>query len=87
LATNIYGDNQLSFNYKHILILMFDNRTLIITNEFHMDFLHDVFISTFQRDVDQMVTTWNVHRVHKITENGRFIPSYVLEQVFQCHER
>jgi hypothetical protein len=66
---------------------MYDNKTLIIVDEFHKAFLHDVFIPTFQRDVDQMVTTWNVHKVHKITKNGRFIPSYVLAQVFQCHER
>jgi hypothetical protein len=68
-------------------MLMSDNRTLIIADEFHKAFLHDVFILTFQRDVDQMVTTWNVHRVNKITENGSFIPSYVIAQVFQCHER
>ncbi len=66
---------------------MFDNRTLIIVDEFHKVFFHDVFILAFQRDVDQMVTTWNVHMVNKITKNGRFIPSYVLAQIFQRHER
>jgi hypothetical protein len=35
---------------------MSDNRTLIIANEFHKAFFHDVFMSAFQRDVDQMVT-------------------------------
>jgi len=51
LATNIYG-HKYPFNYKHIFILMYDNRTLIIVDEFHKAFLHDVFIPTFQRDVD-----------------------------------
>jgi hypothetical protein len=66
---------------------MFDNQTLIIDDEFHKAFLHDVFIPTFQRDVDQMVTIWNVHRVQTIIENGRFIPFYLHAQVFQHHER
>jgi hypothetical protein len=38
---------------------MFENGTLIIVDEFHKAFFHDVFIPTFQRDVDQMVATWN----------------------------
>jgi len=66
---------------------MFDNKTLIIVEEFHKAFLHDVFIPAFQKDVDQMVITWNVHMVHKITNNGRFIPSSILAQVFQRHEK
>jgi hypothetical protein len=66
---------------------MFDNMTLIIADEFHKVFFHYVFIPTFQRDLDQMVITWNVHRVHKIIENGRFIPSYVHAQVFQHHDK
>jgi hypothetical protein len=67
---------------------MSDNGILIIVNEFHKASFHDVFIPTFQRDVDQMVATWNVHKVCKVViENGRFIPSYIFAQVFQPHER
>jgi hypothetical protein len=66
---------------------MSDNGTLIIVDEFHKPFLHAIIIPTFQRDVKQMVVTWNVHRVHKITKNGSFIPFHVLAQVFQPHER
>jgi hypothetical protein len=50
---------------------------LIIVDEFHKASLHAVFILAFQRDVDQMVITWNLHRVRKITENGRFILFHV----------
>ncbi len=79
--------SQVAFFYKHILTLMFDNGILIIVDEFHKAFLHAIFILVFQRDVDQMVIIWNVHKVPKIIENGRFIPSHVLAQVFQPHER
>jgi len=34
-----------------------------------------------------MVITWNIHMVHKITKNGRFIPFHVPTQVFQPHEK
>jgi len=76
-----------AFFYKHLPTLMSDNRTLIIVDEFHKASLHAIFIAIFQRDVNQMVITWNVDRVCKITKNGRFIPSHVLAQVFQPHER
>jgi hypothetical protein len=66
---------------------MSDNGTLIIVDEFHKPSLHVVLIPTFQRDVNQMIVTWNVHKVRKITKDGRFIPSHVLTQVFQPHER
>ncbi len=39
---------------------MFNNGTLIIVNEFHKAFIYVVFILEFERDVDQMVATWNV---------------------------
>jgi hypothetical protein len=66
---------------------MSNNEILIIANEFHKASFHVVFIPTFQRDVNQMVITWNVHMVGKIIKNGRFIPSHVHAQVFQPHER
>jgi hypothetical protein len=66
---------------------MFDNGTLIIVDEFHKASLHVVFVPTFQKDVDHMVITWNVHTIHKITKNGRFIPFHVPAQVFQPHEK
>ncbi len=71
----------------HIFTLMSDNGTLIIVDEFHKASSMLYFILAFQRDVDQMVVTWNVHKVYKITKNGRFIPSHVLAQVFQPCER
>ncbi len=46
---------------------MSNNGTLIIANEFHKAFFHAIFIPTFQRDEDQIVVTWNVARVCKIT--------------------
>jgi hypothetical protein len=79
--------SQVAFFYKHIFTMMSNNGTLIIANEFHKASLHVVFIPAFQRDVDQIVVTWNVHNVHKIIENRRFIPSHVPTQVFQPHER
>jgi len=54
-------------------IMFGPNGNLIIFDEFYKASLHVVFILPFQRDVDQMVITWNVHRVRKIIENGRFI--------------
>jgi len=66
---------------------MSNNGNLIIVDEFHKAFFHAIFIPAFQRDVDQMVVTWNVHSVCKITKNGRFIPFHVLTQVFQPYER
>jgi hypothetical protein len=79
--------SQVAFFSMHILTLMSNNETLIIANEFHKAYLHLVFILAFQRDVDQMVITWNVQVVYKIIKNGRFIPSHVPAQVFQLHER
>jgi hypothetical protein len=78
---DIYGHKLRSF-YKHTIILMFDNGTLIITNEFHKASVHVVFVPTFQRDMDHMVITWNVHRACKITKSGSFIPYHVPTQVF-----
>jgi hypothetical protein len=62
---------------------MSNNGTLIIANEFRKASFHVVFILAFQKDVDQIVATWNVHNVHKIIKNRRFIPSHVPTQVFQ----
>jgi hypothetical protein len=50
----------------HILILMSNNEILIIADVSHKAFLHAIFIPTFQRDVEQMVIAWNVHKVCKI---------------------
>jgi hypothetical protein len=56
---------------------MFDNGILIIADEFHKASFHVVFVPTFQKDVDHMVIIWNVHMVHKIIKNERFIPFHV----------
>ncbi len=79
--------SQIAFFYKHIFTFMFDSGTLIIIDEFHNASLHVVFVPTFQKDVNHMVITWNVHMVHKITKNGRFIPFHVPTHVFQPHEK
>jgi hypothetical protein len=66
---------------------MFENGTLIIVDGFQKTSFHVVFVPTIQKYVDHMVITWNVHMVHKITKNGRFIPFHVLAQVFQPREK
>jgi hypothetical protein len=66
---------------------MFDNKRLIIVDEFPKASFHVVFIQTFQRHVYQMVVTWNIHNVYKIMKIKRFVLSHVPTQVFQPHER
>lgn len=72
-----------AFFYKHLLAIMEENGTLLIKNPWHVASVHAIFIPAIQKDLDNMIAMWNVHRVRKIAENGRFLPSHVSAVVFK----
>lgn len=76
-----------AFFYKHLLSVMEEDGTLLIKNPWHKASMHAVFIPAIQVDLDNMIAMWNVHRVRKITENGRFLPSHVPSMVFKPIDR
>jgi hypothetical protein len=58
-----------------------------LNNVWHMSSLHMVFLPLIQDDVDRHISAWNNHRLRKISENGRDIPSHVPEAAFRAYER
>jgi hypothetical protein len=67
--------------------MMCIHNLLDLNNVWHMSSLHLVFLPLIQDDVDRHISAWNNHRLRKISENGRNIPSHVPEAAFQAYER
>ena len=66
---------------------MCNHNLLDLNNLWHMSSLYLVFLPLIQDDVDCHISTWNNHRLQKISENGRDILSHVPEAAFQAYER
>lgn len=66
---------------------MCNENILDLNNVWHMSSLHLIFLPLIQDDVDRHIFAWNNHRLRKISENGRDIPSHVPEAAFQAYER
>lgn len=73
--------------YHSLFTAMCNHNLLDLNNVWHMSSLHMVFFPLIQDDVDRHIIAWNNHRVRKISENGRAIPSHIPEIAFQAYER
>lgn len=49
--------------------------------------MYMVFLPLIPADVDRHISAWNNHKVQKISENGRDIPSHVPEAAFRAYEQ
>jgi hypothetical protein len=73
--------------YHSLFTLMCNHNMVDLNNVWHMSSLHMVFLPLIQANVDRHISAWNNHRVRKISENGRDIPSHVPEAAFRAYER
>jgi hypothetical protein len=46
-----------------------------------------VFLPYLQEDVDTFLSTWNLHHVRKINENGCEIDGHVLDDIFKLYKK
>jgi len=77
----------LIFYYKHLLTLMGRHGFLNLVNPIQRASMVAVFLPAIQQELANFVATWNVHRVRKISQNGRDLAGHIPDCLFQSWER